>query len=78
MEAIFTFSWCAIKFMGYWLSVLLIVLLPLYVFGFLYWRGKVKVSGSKVGLLLFIVSILLSIFLVFVFSVTTIVLGGWC
>lgn len=77
MEAIFVASGHIVNFMGGVLAIFLIAFLPLYFYGFMTYRKKIKLRSSRLALLVFIGAVTLTVLLTIVFAMTSVVLGMW-
>ncbi len=77
METIFVASGHIINFMGGVLAIFLVAFIPLYFYGFMTYRKKIKLRSSRLALIIFIGAVTLTILLTVVFAMTSVVLGVW-
>ena len=77
MELIFVLAGHAIRFMGIEMCIILIALMPMYLyFGFIY-INNVAVLNSKATIIFLVLSIISSVLLSITFGISAIVLGTW-
>lgn len=77
MEAIFVASGHIVSFMGGVLAVFLVAFIPLYFYGFMTYRKKIKLRSSRFALLIFIGTVAITVLLTVVFAMTSVVSGMW-
>lgn len=77
MEAIFVASGHIVNFMGSVLAVFWVAFIPLYFYGLMTYRKKIKLRSSRFALFIFIGTVALTVLLTVVFAMTSVVLGMW-
>jgi cell division protein FtsX len=76
MESIFVLSGHVVSNVGAFIAILLIGLIPLYVFFFVCYKSKIAIKSALPMAYLFLAS-MLSLFLTAVFVMTAMALGAW-
>lgn len=77
MEAIFVGAGYAVGAIGGVLAMLLVGLLPIYAYGLFLYFQKASIRSTRLTLMLFIASMVLSVILLAVFAITAVAMGAW-
>ena len=77
MELIFVLAGHAIRFMGIEMCIILIALMPMYLYFSFMYMNNLAVLNSRTTILFLVLSMISSLLLSVVFGISAIALGAW-